>query len=157
MNITIVLLAAVVSISTFDWSGSAAIQTPKRPTYDEFAQLPSTQRDALYATLSPEDKAELLRARFQRWLDEHRATLSNRQVSAVREAIEFVAPELFRTPQDPKAIEKQLAVSAKLSCALGAELAHSLAEGQAPSQRVERTWTQVVETWIDWVVECVVK
>jgi hypothetical protein len=157
MNLAMVLLATVMSISTLDWNGSTAIQIPKKPTYDEFAKLPSSQRDALYASLSPEDKAELLRASFQRWLDEHRATLSNRQVAAVREAVEFVTPELFRTPQDPKVIDKQLAVSEKLSCSLGPELAYSLAKGQAPSQRVERTWTQVVETWIDWVVECVVK
>lgn len=157
MNITTVLLVTIVTASALDSNSSTSTQPAKTPSYEEFAQLPSTQRDALYATLSPEQKAELLRTRFQRWLDEHRATLSNRQVSAVREAIEFVTPELLRAPDDPKTIEKQLAVSAKLSCALGSDLAYSFAKGLPPSQRVERTWTQVVDTWIEWVVECVVK
>ena len=157
MNITTMVLVIVIVGGSPEWNTSAETQAAKTVTYDEFRQLPEAQRDSVYAILGAENKAELLRSRFQRWLDEHRATLTSRQVSAVREVIESVTPELFRAPQDPKAIQRQLEMSHKLYCALGSELAYSFANDKTPAQPAEHSWTQTVHTWIDWMVECVAK
>jgi hypothetical protein len=132
-------------------------QAPRTVAYEEFVKVPVDQRDAVYAALTPENKAELSRGRFQRWLDDNRATLSTSQASAVQEAIASVTPELFRAPQDPTSIQRQLTTGNKLYCALGAELAYAFAKDQTPAPPVARSWTQVFQQWTHWIVECVVK
>jgi len=137
MNVTPMLLAVAIAGGIPEMHAPAGRQAPQ--------------------TISAEDHALLLRSRFERWLDDHRATLTARQVSAVREAIEQVTPELFRAPREPGAIQRQLETSEKLYCALGSELAYSFANDKTPAPPVARTWTQAVHTWISWVAECVVK
>jgi hypothetical protein len=130
MNITAMLLTILIAGASPEWNAPA--------------EAPAAQ--------AAEHHAEFLRGRFQRWLDTHRATLTSRQVAAIREVIE--SPELFRAPQDPQAIQRQQEISHKLYCALGSELAYALANDKTPAQPAH-TWTQIIHTWIDWVVECV--
>jgi hypothetical protein len=135
---------------------SVSAQSAQQITFEEFDRLPAAHQAAVYATVSPEEKAQLLRARFQRWLDENSAALSARQQSAVREVIETVSAELFRNPQDPASVQRQVTTSEKVYCALGSELAFAFAKDQRAGP-VERTWTQAVHQWVDWTMECVIK
>jgi hypothetical protein len=128
-----------------------------RPTYDEFIRLSAEERDLLYAKLTVAQKGELLRAQFQHWLEDNRKTLNSKQIAAVTDAIILATPDGLRLSQDPKGVDRQLAVSSNLYCSLGPELAYAFAKGEPPPKPVERTWTQAVHAWIDWVANCVVK
>jgi hypothetical protein len=105
------------------------------------------------AHTTPEQKAQALRAQFERWLDENEPNLNARQAAAVREAIEVVTPDLYRSTPDRDARARQDAISAKVYCQLGGDLAYSLAHGTAPS-RSSKTLRQVFEGWYEWVTEC---
>jgi hypothetical protein len=121
------------------------------------APLPQGQRGAVSATSGPEHQAELLRRRFQRWLDDNRAALTTRQADAISDVISGLTPELFRAPQDATSNQRQMDTSHKLYCVLGSELAYAFANDVAPPSPVERTWTQVVQRSIEWVVDCAMR
>ena len=127
------------------------------PTYEEFIRLSADERDRLYAKLTDQQQGQLLRAQFQHWLDANRKTLNGKQIAAVTEAINAITPDGLRLGPDPNGVERQLAVSSNLYCSLGPELAYAFAKGEPPPKPVERTWTQAVHAWVDWVANCVVK
>jgi hypothetical protein len=152
------LLVVVVAATALPAGGAVSpTQAAGTPTYEEFAQLPSDRREAVWAHLTPETKAVFLRARFERWLSAHRTRLNPRQIAVVKDATELVTPEMFRNPPDAKARERQDVVSKNLFCALGGELAYSFAKGEAAPGRVERTWAQALQSWTGWIFDCVVK
>lgn len=138
---------------------AAAVTTQAAPSlaYEEFVRLPPERRDEVFRQLGAETKAAFLSKRWEQWLTENRGQLSSNQVAAVQEAINLVTPELFQTAPDAKARERQDAVAKKLHCSLGAELAYSFARGGAPPVKVERTWSQLLHSWTEWVVNCVMK
>ena len=108
------------------------------------------------AVLAAEQKAVLLRSRFERWLDENRDDLSQHQIDAVRETIDLVSPGLYEQPPDRAAMARQDAVSARLHCALGTELAYSFAHGTRPV-KTDKTWRQTAQGWYEWITECAMK
>lgn len=134
-----------------------AVQPGPTLTYEDFVRLPSERRDAVYPQLGAETKAAFLRKRFEQWLAENRGQLSSSQIAAVQEAIDLVKPELFERAPTAKERERQNAVAKKLRCSLGAERAYSFAQGEAAPVNVGRSWTQVLESWTEWVVDCVMK
>jgi len=152
-----IAFSLLLAFASLEHPFNAGLRTQPRPrlTYEEFVRLPPERRDEVYGQLSADTKAAFLRKRFDQWLAENRAQLSSRQVAAVREAINLVTPELFQRAPDAKDRERRDAVSKKLRCSLGSELAYSFAQGEAAPVKVERTWTQVLQSWTEWVVDCV--
>jgi hypothetical protein len=152
-----IAFSLLLAFASLEHPFSAALVTQPGPslTYEEFVRLPPESRDEVYRQLSADTKAAFLRKRFDQWLTENRGQLSSRQVAAVREAINLVTPELFQRAPDAKERARQDAVSKKLRCSLGSELAYSFAQGQAAPVIVERTWTQVLASWTEWIVDCV--
>ena len=144
---------------TFVSLGHPLLAAQPRPTltYEEFVRLPSERRDAAYTQLSAETKAAFLRKRFEQWLAENRGQLSSSQIVAVQEAINLVTPALFERAPNAEERQRQDAVSKKLRCSLGAELAYSFAQGEPAPVKGERSWTEVVHSWTEWVVDCVMK
>ena len=132
-------------------------QPRQKLAYDEFVTLPDDRRDAVFQRLNAEDKAAIMRTRFERWLEEHRKDLSARQISTVGEAIDLVTPQIFEGPPDEQMKRRQNDVSERLACSLGSELAYSFAKGKPASTASEVTWTHVLRSWTEWVVECVLK
>ena len=103
-----------------------------------------------------DQQASALRSKFERWLDENRNDLNDRQVAAVREAIDHISADMFSHPASPEAQAREDAIRKKLNCALDGELAYSLAHGTRPA-KVEKTLSQTAAEWFDWVTQCVMK
>ena len=156
-NIAYSLLLTFASLEPPLGGSALAIQPGPTLTYEEFDRLPLERREKAYTQLSAETKAAFLRKRFEQWLAQHRGQLSSSQIAAVQEAINLVTPELFERAPNAEERQRQDAVSKKLRCSLGAELAYSFAQGEAAPAKGERSWTQVVHSWTEWVVDCVMK
>lgn len=150
----VVILTLTAAFASNDRSLARAAQTP--PTYEEFVKLPAEQREAVFAQLSADMKAAFLRRRFESWLAEHRPHLNARQIATVQEAIDLVSPKMFDQPPAEKDRARQDAVAKKLYCSLGSDLAYSFARGETPT-KVDRTWSQALHAWTDWVVDCVMR
>ena len=114
------------------------------------------QAPAAFAQLGAEQKAALLRTRFEQWLEDNRESLNDRQVATVRKAIALVSPDIFRSSPDAGTKARQDAISSELYCSLGSDLAYSFARGTPPS-KVKKTWKQAGQDWYEWVTDCVMK
>jgi hypothetical protein len=74
--------------------------------YDFIMRGDWAHRTSQFASLSPEEKADLLRTHRRRWLDANRHRLSAEQAASIKEQIAFVRPELYVSPKDPELIGK---------------------------------------------------
>jgi len=158
MKTIVYALFAMFTSTAYASSADALLTQPTpAPAYEEFVRLSPERRDEVYRQLSADTRAAFLKKRFELWLAENRGQLSSRQVAAVEEAINLVTPEMFTRAPDARVRERQDAVSHQLRCSLGQELAYSFANGEAAPVRVERTWTQILHSWTEWVVDCVMK
>jgi hypothetical protein len=73
--------------------------------YDEFRRTTWEQRVALFAALSPADKAELFRSQVSGWLQRHVPELSPAQI-ALLEEIQLAVPQLYTSPKPPDLVER---------------------------------------------------
>jgi hypothetical protein len=129
--------------------------TPVIQSYAELMEAPPGQRATLFASLTPERRATIMKQRMEAWLTVHLPDLSARQVATVREAIAPVTPELYATPPSRELNQRYSDLTRRLACALSDDLASTLTDFSRPPQRSHRTWRQAADDWIDWTVNCV--
>ena len=91
------------------FSSGAAAQASK-VEYDEFCKLEVTAKDRLFAAITPENRAELIRTQLQRWLEKNRARLTPEQVKVIEENISFIKADLYKIPRR----EEDMATAKKL-------------------------------------------
>jgi hypothetical protein len=130
--------------------GSAAATTQPL-SYADLMKAPPEQRRQLFEGLTPDNRAAVLKQRWEAWLAVHEPDLSGRQIALVREAIVLAAAD----GSDPATIEKREQMAHRLACALGGDLASTL-NGFSELRRLQRSWRQRARDWIDWAVNCVV-
>jgi len=63
--------------------------------YDTYAAMSPLRKNKTLQQLTPENKAELVNAHLQRFLDENRARLNDEQIRFIEESIAFVRPDLY--------------------------------------------------------------
>jgi hypothetical protein len=100
---TIVALTLAVVCSVF--AAAPAAQAVK-VEYDDFCTLDVQTKNRLFAAVSPDNRAELIRTQLQRWLDKNRARLSPEQVKVVEENIAFIKADLYRIPRREEDMQK---------------------------------------------------
>lgn len=64
--------------------------------YETFAAMSPLRKNAILASLTPENKAELVVTHLRRFLDSNRDKLNAEQIRFAEESIEYVKPELYR-------------------------------------------------------------
>ena len=69
--------------------------------YDEFRAKSWGERVALFAAMSPAEKAGLFKEQISGWLDRHREDLTDAQIDLLTEAISLCTPEAYTDPRDP--------------------------------------------------------
>jgi len=103
-------------IVSLEWKQNPQAQVV---SYDAFLKLAPPQRNRTFQSLSPEQKATLKRTHAQRWLELHQSELTADQRAAVRQAIDFISPDLYRNPSDPTFRRQEDEIRNRLSCSIG--------------------------------------
>lgn len=116
----------------------------------------ATDLSAMQQDLSPTPaiRAAAMKQHLERWLEVHRPDLSSNAQGLVREAIDFVTPELYANPPTEAKQQQQLRLAERLACALGGARAATLMKLDLPPQRISQTWSENTREWIDWLVNC---
>ncbi|MDP2390842.1 MAG: hypothetical protein Q8N52_10995, partial [Acidobacteriota bacterium] len=91
---------------------------------------------------------------LERWLEVLRPDLSSNAQALVREAIDFVTPELYSHAPTEEQQQRQMLLAQRLACALGDARASTLMRLEHPPQRISRSFGDSAREWIDWFVEC---
>ena len=94
-------LALVLATSGAVWAvaaeGSSAVSRSSLG-YDELMRSPVAKRTAIFRTLSPRNKAEIVRTHMERWRDAHAEGLSQAQKDVLADSLALVGPELYLEP-----------------------------------------------------------
>jgi hypothetical protein len=126
--------------------------------YDELMTRRVDERRALFAEITPENKAMIVRTHAERWLVRNTGRLSGSQVAAFRDIILLIEPELFgRTPDDAR----EEALRAKMECRVSPDDAmHALSltnmlEGASKPEGLNPTWTRwsQAKCWLERIAE----
>ena len=154
-------LLLIYSLGFFPVASAQQLFTPPLGaaiTYDDFVGLAPEARREQFQRLSAEHKALFIRTHAQRWLAANQSRLSDAQIAAATDAIEFVTPQMYQQPNDPGVLERQRKITQKLSCTLGLENTRHAFVLDAPQQQSERsTWQSTADEWWSWLSECVVR
>lgn len=159
------LYGFILAILVLCASGTRS-QEPSTPTsvrqvtYDEFISLTVDQRRERFRQMSPENKALVIRTHGERWLNDNRGRLTATERAIFREVIDFVTPELYRTPMAPEVDRKERALRAKLRCRVDDnDVMRAFNVFRAPGDPpVAPKWTYLsrAKCWFEWLVETVV-
>jgi len=127
--------------------------TPVPPTYDEFISLGIAQRRTTFATLDASAKTLLVRTHGERWLARNRARLTTEQSATIQAFVDFV-PELFRNGMSRESVKRELELTKAIRCRVGeTAFAEAFAILHPPPEH-RRAWRDVVDGWLEWIVEC---
>jgi hypothetical protein len=101
-----------------------------------------------------EEKAISKQMHAQRWLEVNRASLSQRQIDLVIEAISFVSADRRRNPQDIQARKYGDDLKRRLTCELGrAKVTAAFTFLDPPRQSV----TDSADEWLAWFPDCLLR
>jgi hypothetical protein len=126
-----------------------------RLSYDEFLKLDDQERESVLSRMSVEQRIVLRRAHAERWLEQNRPSLTASQVAVVTEAIQLLSPERYRNPSDPELIKQEERISHRLACSLGERRALAAFTFRSQPTPPARSWSAVLDSWAEWLVECV--
>ena len=68
--------------------------------YDQFFLTPDNKRRDVFAEISAENRAFLVKTHAERWLAANGSRLTHEQVSVVEELIQSISPEWYKTKLD---------------------------------------------------------
>lgn len=124
--------------------------------YDEFVTLSAAAQASALRQMAPDRRAILKKIHAERWLEKHRASLDASQVAAVQAAIDLLSPGRSGNRQDPASIEREAQVAHRLWCAIGEERALEAFTFRDQAPTVDRSWSALLDSWAQWLVECVI-
>lgn len=124
-------------------------------SYAELMQAPAGERQRLFASLTPDNRAAVMKAHMETRLSVHQPDLGRTQIALVSGAIAFVTPQLYSSTPDVANREQLDQFSRRLACSLGDNLAGTLTRF-LPPQRISRSWGQRMRDSVDWAVNCVI-
>jgi hypothetical protein len=151
-------LCAIIVTMWLGSSGAPLSQTvgSQEMSLDAFMKIDESKRRAVFAGLTPENRARLKREHATRWLRTHRPELSPRQIAAVEQAILFLTPEVYANPDAPGLRAREEKVIHDLSCALGKQAAAEAFAWSTPEATSFRK-PNTLDDWLAWFSDCVVK
>jgi hypothetical protein len=76
------------------------VRAPAAVDYDTFMQQDVQGRLRIFNQLTPENRAELVRAQITRWVETNRARLTLEQLKVMDENLAFVTPDYYRQPMN---------------------------------------------------------
>lgn len=120
--------------------------------YDRFMRAPVDVRHERFDRLDPEHKSWLKREHARRWLAKNRDRLNAKQTAAVTAAIEYLSPELYRTPYDPESRKAENTIKRNLECSLGRDNVVAAFTFLPPEPG--STWRDWADEWLTWFKEC---
>jgi hypothetical protein len=152
--VALMMAAVCVSVVPDALVGQTGAPKPQGEVkYEDFARLPALEQGKVFSGLSPEGKAKIKRARASAWLAMHRSELSEDQVDAMKGAIEFITPELYRARPTAAMRLKETAVRKRLECAVGRQRATEAFTFLAPASG--RAMAEKLDDWLFWFNECI--
>ena len=85
------LLALLVAVPP-----AAQQASPAKPiAYETYCRMERTEKRALFKSLPSEERARLARTHMERWRDANKGTLSEPQLSLLKEMIAAIGPAMF--------------------------------------------------------------
>lgn len=134
-------------------AGAQALAQVRTIGYDRFMSLSESGQKRAFGEADPGTKAMLKRVHAERWLQRHRAGLSQREIKAVERGIAFLSPELYEAdPKDTRAREDEMVHS--LVCSLGRDNVRAAFTFFPPEK--EKTFGRRVEDLFYWLHACLV-
>ena len=103
----LVLLTTLIPTAAQDAPAAASID------YDTFMQTDVDGRIRAFNTITPENRAELVRTQIERWLEKNRSRLNAEQMQVMEENRAFVTADTYRLPRNPQKMEQAKALEAK--------------------------------------------
>ena len=162
--------ATAICIALFAWSlssgslGALDAMQQSDLTYERFMQLSVKERFNRFTLLSPDEQAALKQMHAQRWLEANRASLSQRQIELVVEAMSLFSADRFRAaqsiprqlpygkPWDSQATEREDELLRRLECELGKDaVTAAFTFLEVPRQR---SWIDLGHEWVAWFRNC---
>lgn len=142
------MIAVAVVLTTILNLGTMHTQEPLEVQYEEFMALSKERRMVRFAGLDPVNKARIMRAHAERWLEQHRRRLSRRQVALVEKAIAFLTPGLYRTPRDVEIERRSKALEGELRCGLRhSDMLEAFDPLRSPVSRA--SWLDDMWNWLE--------
>lgn len=105
-----------------------------------------------FAAMTPEEKAAVVQTHARVWLERNRSRLTARQVAVVQEAIDFVTPELYRSPDIAQQVKREEELRAKLRCQVPRSDVMA-AFGVLRPRTAESSWFDDLWAWFE---DCVI-
>jgi hypothetical protein len=134
------------------------VSIPRELTYEEFMALPAEHRRQSFShAMSAENKASIVNTHAGRWLKRNSARLSSTERAIFQEMIDFIMPELYRTPASPQITKEEQALRSKMRCRVDPnDVVQAFGIFRAAGDRpVAPRWTYLTRTrcWLEWAVE----
>lgn len=127
-------------------------------SYEDFMRLGHEARQTTFSQLSAETKSALKREHAKRWLARNERQLTGRQQALLREAIEFLSPELYRSPLSAALRRQEEDLKHRLECSLPrARLVEALTFLGPQPPPTSPTFHDRVIDWLAWFSDCVVR
>ena len=115
LALTVAALATAVGV----WAQNVA--QPTLVDYDTFMQLDVQGRLRLFNQITPENRAELVRAQVRRWVDQNRERLTPEQVAAMEDNLTLITADLYSLPRTEEKMEKVRAMEARTAALFSRE------------------------------------
>jgi hypothetical protein len=95
----------------------AARQASQKMTYETFCNLPDAQaKRAAFNAVTPDNRAELVKAQLERWREANKSRLSQAQLALLDQMHELVTPESYTAgPAQESARDKIRALEPKMA------------------------------------------
>ena len=91
-------------------------------SYDAFMLVDASERLDAFQTLTPDNRAALLREQLARWRQLHASRLTPQQEQVLTEVAGFIQPDMFTTTRrPPSAVEAYMALQRRVSEAFTGE------------------------------------
>jgi hypothetical protein len=148
-----VVATSVVLFGLAGTAQSPPVQVSEAPvSYESFMLLGAQVRRERFGAMSPEDKSLIMGTHARIWLESNRARLSTSQVALVQDAIEFLSPELYRNPTDPRFDKRAREIEKRFRCALPrSDVLELFGAVRSPVPRA--SWLD--DIWV-WLEDCVI-
>ena len=150
------LICKILVVSLLSTGSVTAIASLQQPgmTYEQFMHLSVGNRRDRFAAMTAEQKANLKQTHAQRWLDGHRASLNQRQIDLMIEAISFLSPDRYRNPPQNDDRKREAELQRKLTCELGrARVTTAFTFLDPPRKSLSNS----VDEWLAWFPDCVLR
>jgi hypothetical protein len=130
-------------------------------TYQDFMKLPADERPALFAAITPESKAVIMRTHIERWIHSNKERLTTSEIAVFEEIAAWVTPQIYRKGTERALDQREQALRARMRCGVSPEDVRAATNLYAPASiplSEKATWSYLdqAKCWIEWFLEGVI-